>query len=294
MIEINKLTKVYKGGKGIFDVSFQVAEGEAFGYLGPNGAGKTTTIRNLLGFIFPDGGHCMVAGLDARTDAAGIHAKVGYIPGEMAFFDDMTGIQFLEFVSALRGRSLKQLRDKLIERFELTHETRIRKMSKGNKQKLGLVTAFMHDPGVYVLDEPTSGLDPLMQQRFVDLILEEKSRGKTILMSSHMFEEVDRTCDRAGIIREGKLVDVEDVKLLKTMQQRRYVVHLESQADVDRLVDSRLAATVQDKRVEITVTDDYGPMLRVLASCQVGGLEAVSQSLEDVFMQYYGKEVRQQ
>ena len=292
MIEIHKLTKVYKGGKGIFDVSFQVGEGEAFGYLGPNGAGKTTTIRNLLGFIFPDSGSCRVAGHDSASHADRIQRVVGYIPGEMAFFDDMTGHQFLEFMSAMRGDIQGTRRAQLVDRFELTADTRIRKMSKGNKQKLGLVTAFMHDPAVYILDEPTSGLDPLMQQRFVDLILEEKGRGKTILMSSHMFEEVDRTCDRAGIIRDGRLVDVENVQNLKSKQQRRYLVHVESDADIEILRQSRLDVSVQDRRVEITITDDSAPMLQALSRCRVSGLEAVSQSLEDVFMQYYGREAR--
>ena len=289
MIEINKLTKVYKGGKGIFDVSFKVAEGEAFGYLGPNGAGKTTTIRNLLGFIYPDSGWSRVAGHDSARAADRIQRVVGYIPGEMAFFDDMTGTQFLEFMSAMRGGRKGDLQAELVDRFELTADTRIRKMSKGNKQKLGLVAAFMHDPAVYILDEPTSGLDPLMQQRFVDLILTEKTRGKTILMSSHMFEEVDRTCDRAGIIRDGKLVDVEDVQKLKSKQQRRYLVHVETDEDIDILQTSGLDISVADKRVEITITDDYAPMLRALSRCRVSGLEAVSQSLEDVFMQYYGR-----
>ena len=292
MIVVNKLTKVYKGGKGIFDVSLQVSEGESFGYLGPNGAGKTTTIRNLLGFIFPDSGGSRVAGYDSAREADKIQRVVGYIPGEMAFFDDMTGTQFLQFMSALRGGNSDVLRKKLVERFELTADTRIRKMSKGNKQKLGLVAAFMHDPAVYILDEPTSGLDPLMQQRFVELILDEKRRGKTILMSSHMFEEVDRTCDRAGIIRDGKLVDVEDVQRLKSKQQRRYVVQVASEADVQTLRESGLDITAVDKRVEITITDDYAPMFQALSRCHVNGLEAVSQSLEDVFMQYYGREAK--
>ncbi len=292
MIEIHKLTKVYKGGKGIFDVSFQVGEGEAFGYLGPNGAGKTTTIRNLLGFVFPDSGTCRVAGHDSTSQADRIQRVVGYIPGEMAFFDDMTGHHFLEFMSAMRGNSRGTRQAQLVDRFELTADSRIRKMSKGNKQKLGLVTAFMHDPAVYILDEPTSGLDPLMQQRFVDLILEEKNRGKTILMSSHMFEEVDRTCDRAGIIRDGRLVDVENVQSLKSKRQRRYLVHVESEADLDVLRRSGLDVSVQDRRVEITITDDYAPMLQALSRCRVSGLEAVSQSLEDVFMQYYGREAK--
>ena len=293
MIKIQELTKVYKGGKGIFDVSFTVAEGESFGYLGPNGAGKTTTIRNLLGFIFPDSGKAEIAGLNPQRDAAVLHGKVGYVPGEMAFFADMTGHQFLEFMSSLRGGNSTRLQKSLIERFELTAATRIRKMSKGNKQKLGLVTAFMHDPAVYIFDEPSSGLDPLMQQRFVDMVLEEKRRGKTILLSSHIFEEVERTCDRAGIIREGRLVDTEDVSKLKSRQQRRYVVHVQSDEDVRILAESSLETQVFGQRVEITITDDYSCMLKTLSQCKVTALDTLSQSLEDVFMQYYGKGAEQ-
>lgn len=289
MIAIADLTKVYRGGKGIFDVSLTVREGEAFGYLGPNGAGKTTTIRTLLGFTYPDKGSCRVAGLDPARDASRIHRQVGYIPGEMAFFDDMTGTAFLDFIADMRGDAAPPRRQELMERFELSPEMRIRKMSKGNRQKLGIITAFMHDPAVYVLDEPTSGLDPLMQQRFVELILEEKGRGKTILMSSHMFEEVDRTCDRAGIIREGRLVDIEDVRLLKARQQRKFIVWLDSESDVERLAASGLAVNANGLRAEITVSEDLQPMFAALASCRVTDLEAMSQSLEDVFMQYYGK-----
>ncbi|HUM56216.1 MAG TPA: ATP-binding cassette domain-containing protein, partial [Bacillota bacterium] len=196
VIEIKDLTRDYGNYKGVFDVSFSVNESEVFGFLGPNGAGKTTTIRHLMGFLKPQKGICTIAGMDCWQDSAGIQEKLGYIPGEMEFFSDMTGREFLSFLEKYRGIKANGRKNELLERFELDAKGKLKKMSKGMKQKVGIVAAFMHDPGVLILDEPTSGLDPLMQNRFINLILEEKKRGKTILMSSHMFEEVERTCHR--------------------------------------------------------------------------------------------------
>lgn len=208
VISIEKLTRDYGDGKGIFDVSFGVGNGEVFGFLGPNGAGKTTTIRHLMGFIRPKTGKCTISGLDCWTQSSEIQKNLGYIPGEINFFDDMSGTEFLDFSAKYRGFQDSGRKKALLERFELNPKGKIKKMSKGMKQKIGIVAAFMHDPDILILDEPTSGLDPLMQSRFVELIAEEKKRGKTILLSSHMFEEVERTCDRIGIIREGKLAAV--------------------------------------------------------------------------------------
>ncbi|MFO8059140.1 MAG: ABC transporter ATP-binding protein [Bacillota bacterium] len=291
MIEITKLTKQYRSGKGIFDLSFSVDEGEVFGYLGPNGAGKTTTIRHLLGFMRPDRGRCTINGLDCRRKTARIQEFLGYLPEESAFFKDMTGVQFLGFMEDMRGTRDKRRRAMLLERFELDTAGKIRKMSKGMRQKLALVTAFMHDPAVYVLDEPTGGLDPLMQNVFIDLVLEEKRRGKTILMSSHRFEEIERTSDRAGIIREGRLAAVEDVDSLKSSQRTAYIVTVGSDSDIDTLRSAGLEiGSVSHNRVEVFVTSDFGAFTRALADCEVLGLDVAAQSLEQVFMKYYRKE----
>src|SRR5690554_5708821 len=198
IIEVNNLTKIYRNGKGIFDVTFHIQEGEVFGYLGPNGAGKTTTIRQLMGFTNANKGNCSIMGLDSRKDAHRIQNSVGYLPGEISFFDNMTGTDFLKFMSHLRRSKPPSRKEELIQEFQLDPTRKIRRMSKGMKQKLAIVTAFMHDPRVYILDEPTSGLDPLMQKKFIQLINREKKRGKTILMSSHSFDEIDRTADRVG------------------------------------------------------------------------------------------------
>ncbi len=295
MIKINNLTKRYKSGKGVYNLEFSVSAGEIFGYLGPNGAGKTTTIRQLLGFMRPDEGACSIKSLDCWSQAQQIQHFLGYVPEESAFFEDMTGTGFLHFMDEMRSSKSNSRRKQLIERFELDPSAKTRKMSKGMRQKLGLIAAFMHDPEVYILDEPTSGLDPLMQNTFLDLVLEEKERGKTILMSSHRFEEIERTCDRAGIIKEGRLATVEDVHLLKTSQRRIYVVTVESEADIAVIKDSELEiGNIDRNRIEVMVMGDFQVFTQTLAKCRVSGLDVVSQSLEQIFMQYYGREVNAQ
>ncbi|MDW7739866.1 MAG: ABC transporter ATP-binding protein [Bacillota bacterium] len=292
MISIHSLTFQYSSGKGIFDISFEVGEGEVFGFLGPNAAGKTTTIRNLLGFTKPGQGQCSINGMDCWRDAAKIQNQLGYLPGEMAFFEEMTGLQFLNLIGSMRGLSRNGRRENLIDRFELDPSGRIRRMSKGMKQKLGIVAAFMHDPAVYVLDEPTSGLDPLMQNIFVELILEEKERGKTVLMSSHNFEEIYRTSDRAGIIREGRIVAVEDVHSLKSSQRKTFLVTLGSEKDLELLRSTGLElGRISKNTVEVIVFGNYDQFISALAGCRVLGLDVVTQSLEQVFLRYYGREV---
>ena len=289
MIQVDNLTQVYRGGKGVFDLTFEIGPGEVFGYLGPNGAGKTTTIRNLLGFMNADRGRATIDGLDCRRDAALLQNRVGYLPGEIAFFDRMTGTQFLTFMGEMRRTKSTARRDGLVERFELDTDVRISRMSKGMKQKLGLITAFMHDPSVYILDEPTSGLDPVMQNVFMELLRAEKGRGKTVLMSSHLFEEVQRICDRAGIIREGRIVAVEDVQSLNAVRQKSYVVTLANSTDAERLLSSGLEVErTGESRLVVTVRNNYRELFAALARCEVVGLESRAQSLEDVFMRYYG------
>ncbi len=291
VIKIEALSFVYHSGKGIFDLNFSVGQGEAFGYLGPNGAGKTTTIRSLLGFTKPGKGSCSINDLDCWHNSALIQQELGYLPGEITFFDEMTGIQFLNLVADLRGDKSKKRRNSLLDRLELDPTGRIRRMSKGMKQKLGIVTAFMHDPAVYVLDEPSSGLDPLMQNEFVELVLEEKIRGKTFLISSHNFDEIYRTCDRAGIIREGQLVAVEDVHLLKSSQRKTYLVTLATAEEIERLRNSGLElGKIGKNTVEVIVRGNYDQFTAALAKCRVVGLDAVTEGLEQLFLKYYSQE----
>ena len=290
-IEVRELTRDYGKGRGVFDLDFSVAEGEVFGFLGPNGAGKTTTIRHLMGFLRPQQGVCRVNGLDCWHRRPAIQADVGYIPGEMAFFDNMKGGEFLTFIGAYRDFRNNGRRQDLMDRFELDADAPLKKMSKGTKQKVGIVAAFMHDPAVLILDEPTSGLDPLMQNRFVELILEEKERGKTILLSSHMFEEVERTCDRVGIIREGRLAALDDIDTLKTDRVRRYEVTLDTEEDAEAFASEYSGeTTVMGRHVSVTVQSDLAELLQLMARYPVENLSAPSLSLEEVFLQYYGGE----
>ncbi len=273
IIEITKLTKDYGNQKGIFDVTISVRKGEIYGFLGPNGAGKSTTIRHLMGFIRPDGGSCKLFGMDCFERAADIHKKLGYLAGEIAYMDDMTGRELLRFMAQLKGLKDQGRMQELVERFELDPSGRIRKMSKGMKQKVGIVSAFMADPEVLILDEPTSGLDPLMQNRFVELLLEEKKRGKTILMSSHIFEEIERTCDRTAIIRAGRIAAVEDMESLSGKKRKQYILRLEDGST--RIVD-------EDKNLT--------KLRQALAEQDVRTLEVKEQTLEELFLHYYDKE----
>lgn len=291
MIEVKNLTQVYKSGKGVFDLNFTIKEGEVFGYLGPNGAGKTTTIRNLLGFTNANKGSAKIKGIDCRKDAAKLQSFIGYLPGEIAFFDHMTGIQFLKFMGDMRCTKDLSTRDNLIERFALDINGKIKKMSKGMKQKLGIITAFMHDPAIYILDEPTSGLDPLMQNIFKDLLDNEKSRGKTIMLSSHIFAEVQKSCDRAGVIRDGRIVAIEDVQSLNAMKEETLIITLADSKDIEKLITKiKNAKKLSNSRVQITISTNYQELFAVLSTLSVIGLESRQQSLEDVFMKYYGKD----
>lgn len=264
-IKIENLVRDYGGGKGVFDVSFHVEHGEAFGFLGPNGAGKTTTIRHLMGFLKPESGKCTINGLDCWSQGNKVQEKLGYIPGEISFFDDMSGTEYLKFIAKYRKIGAENRQKELLERFELNPKGKIKRMSKGMKQKLGIVAAFMHNPAILILDEPTSGLDPLMQSRFIDLVSEEKKHGKTVLISSHMFEEVERTCDRIGIIREGRMVAVDSAATLRERHIRQYTVTLENQ-DAAKAFAKDFNGICNGCAVTVTTR----------------------QSLEEIFMDYYG------
>lgn len=287
--EIHDLTRDYGRGRGIFNLSFSIDKGEIFGFLGPNGAGKTTTIRHLMGFLKPVKGRCTINGMDCWKNSADIQKNLGYIPGEMAFFDDMTGAEFLSFMIKYRKMKTTGRKKELLDRFELDEHAKLKKMSKGMKQKVGIAAAFMHDPSVLILDEPTSGLDPLMQSRFIELVLEEKARGKTILMSSHMFEEVERTCHRVAIIKNGQLVATDSVDALKAAQVKKYVITLSNQDSASAFADEGLQVTsVSQNHVTVTVQNDIKELIAVMNRYPVTNISAPNQSLEEIFMQYYG------
>ena len=291
-IAIEGLKKDYGSGRGVFGVSFAVERGEVFGFLGPNGAGKTVTMRNLMGFIRPDEGTVSINGLNCFSQRARIQEHLGYLPGEIACMDEMTGAAFLEFMARMKKLRDRTRMEQLIEYFELDPARRIRKMSKGTKQKVGLVCAFMHDPAILVLDEPTSGLDPLMQHTFVELIDEEKAAGKTILMSSHMFDEVERTCDRVAIIKQGRLVSAMGTDELRHARQKVYKLELadDRQFAAFRAEPLAFAELRPDKRqAKVAVRDeDINAFIRLLSGYDLLYLSEVKRTLEDVFLEYYG------
>lgn len=294
VIELSHVTKEYKNNKGIFDINMTVERGEVFGYLGPNGAGKTTTIRHLMGFLHPDAGSCQILGMDCFMQAKQIKTKLGYLAGELAFMDDMTGEKYLEFMMQMKHMKNRRRMYELMDLFELDARGKVKRMSKGMKQKIGLICAFMAEPDVVILDEPTSGLDPLMQNRFVELILEEKKKGTTILMSSHIFEEVEKTSDRIAIIRAGKIVSVEDMKSFGSKRKKIYTVTLKDAASAKRFAGEAgtLVRSVEENRVELMVKGAPAEILRQIAAVEPVDLAVKTQSLEELFMHYYGEEQR--
>ncbi len=290
-IKITNLTKDYGNNKGIFDVNLSTNKGEVFGFLGPNGAGKTTTIRHLMGFIKPEKGSCSVNNMDCWKDSSSIQNSLGYLPGEIAFMNNMTGIQMIEFIAAMKNmKDFSKAKD-LMERFELDPKGKIRKMSKGMKQKIGIVCAFMHNPDVIILDEPSSGLDPLMQNVFIDLVLEEKNKGKTIFMSSHIFEEVERTCDRTAIIKDGKIISIEDMKLLSNKKSKSYIITFKSNDDVEEFKSKGFRiANITDNTVTVNIKDNLLSLLKEISTLDVKDLDVKTQTLEELFLHFYGGE----
>ncbi|QSB08492.1 ABC transporter ATP-binding protein [Lysinibacillus fusiformis] len=288
MIEVNHLTKKFGDFYSIQNVHLQISKGEVFGFLGPNGAGKSTTIRHLMGFLQPTEGSCFINGLNCREASAIIQQFVGYLPGEIAFIDKMTGKQFIHFIAKLRGMNDYTHAEELMHYFELDASGLIKKMSKGMKQKVGLVCAFMHHPEIVILDEPTSGLDPLMQTKFIDFILAEKDKGTTIFMSSHMIEEVEKTCDRVAIINAGKIVATETIADLKKRKSKKYMLAFQDEQELTRFLDEEYALErISSTKVMITVTGDLQAFLRAISNYNIIDLDVISQSLEDIFMHYY-------
>lgn len=292
LIEINNITKDYGNNKGVFQASFIVKQGEVMGFLGPNGAGKTTTIRQLMGFIHPDEGEVKINGMDCFTHAAIIQENLGYLPGEIAFMDDMTGMEFIKFIGKMKKMTDFTYAHELMRLFELDPKGKIKKMSKGMKQKIGLICAFMNQPKIVILDEPTSGLDPLMQNRFIELILKEKGKGTTILMSSHIFEEVERTCDRTVIIKNGHIMLVEDMNKLKSKKRKLYVVRFADETMAQEFAkEYRLTEeSIDGDKVTIGVKGNVDEFIKKLSKYSVKDLNVKTQTLEELFMHFYGGE----
>lgn len=246
MITINAMTKDYGGGKGIFDFDFRIDRGEVFGLVGTNGSGKTTTLRHLMGFLAPDSGSCSIDGLDCRRQSAEIMKKVGYVPGEIDFPDVGSGTSFLKLQADFLGVKDMKYVDSLIDRFKIDTSAPLRRMSKGMKQKMALVAAFMARPEVLLLDEPSTGLDPLMRDTLIELILEEKKRGATVFMSSHIFKELEDTCDRVAFIDSGRMVGAVDRSMHKPDMPRLYRIGFAGESGYRQFLD-RTEFTIERK-----------------------------------------------
>jgi ABC-2 type transport system ATP-binding protein len=290
VIEAAGLTKFYGPRRGVVDVDFGVVEGEAFGFLGPNGAGKTTTIRLILGFLRATGGTVRVFGEDAFEQAARIHANVGYLGSDPGFLSELTSREQLDYLAELRGLPRGAWRP-LAERLELDPTVRIRRLSHGNRQKIGVIAAFMGHEPLLVLDEPTNGLDPLMQREFLALAAEARADGRTLFLSSHNLVEVERACDRVAIIRDGRVVDVSTVGELLGAHWRSINLVLKSPpaADAFDLPNVEVAA-MTGREVHLMVRGDVNPLLDRIAAHEVQDIAITTPDVEDLFLRYYRAE----
>lgn len=290
-IEITKLSKRYSstGPYALSDLTISIKKGEVYGFLGPNGAGKSTTIRTLLNFIQPTSGHAKILGQDIVKDTVAIRKSLGYLSGDFRAYDKMTGQQFLDFMSYLQPLKRKKTQTELAKRFQAPLHKKIRDLSKGNRQKIGIIQAFMHEPQILILDEPTDGLDPLMQETFYALVNERQATGTTVFVSSHNLNEVQKMCDRVGIIREGKLVGESNINEMTNEAAQTFEIVFS-----DKVTAPQIKAVTGVKKVvldgplaSVHVHGNLSPFLAFLAKHKIASLNTKELSLEHEFMRYY-------
>ena len=291
VIEISHLTKDYGHDRGVFNINISVNKGECYGFLGPNGAGKTTSIRHLMGFSKPQSGTTSIYGKNSWENAAELQNTVGYLPGEIALPAGITGTKFLEMMAKMRHVKDDAYCKQLLERFELNPNVDTKQMSLGVKRKLAVVTAFMHDPDILILDEPTSGLDPIMQQIFIEYVKEEKERGKTIFLSSHIFHEVDATCDRIAIIKEGRIVSEFIAEQLKAESDKVYRITFKDKESFLKLtkLPYSFSSVNEDKlRTRVRIKgEDINRLIADVSELNVADFQEFPFTLEDYFMKFY-------
>jgi len=294
-INVRNLTKDYDKGKGIFDINLEIEKGEIFGYVGTNGSGKTTTIRHIMGFLKPDKGNASVRGKDSWKDACSIKKIVGYVPGEIAFPDIGTGSEFLKIQAEFLGVKDMKYANELIKKLQLDTSANLKRMSKGMKQKTAIVAAFMSDPEILILDEPTTGLDPLMRAAFVDIILDAKKRGRTIFMSSHVFEEMEDTCDRVALLKNGRIVSVTKMKDIQHHNIKTYKIEFNVKEEYSLFLQKSfniIEAKEQYNQVTIDIDDkDINLMLEVLKQNNIKFISEKKYTLEQYFNNIYKKEL---
>jgi ABC-2 type transport system ATP-binding protein len=292
-IRTSKLSKDYGLGRGLFELDLEVTPQEVFGYLGPNGSGKTTTIRCLMGMIRPTGGAAYIFGLDCRRDSVEVKRRVGYLPGDIPQFGSLRGKEVVAYLGGMVGGVDPKIVRSIAERFDLDLNRRFREYSTGNKRKLGILLAFMHQPQLLILDEPTSGLDPLNQQEFYELLREARDGGAAAFLSSHILSEVEHICDRVGILRAGRLVNVAQLDELHHIRAHR--VELEF-APGTPLPEAAIRAaggvenvSVDGQRVSCTVRGSFGPLFEAIHDAKVTDLVSTEPSLEEIFLSYYSE-----
>ena len=288
-VELQGVTKAYRKGRGIFDISFVVPRGKTFGYCGTNGAGKTTTLRTMMGFIKPDKGNVTVEGMDAWKEAERIKPLIGYLPGEIAFPPLESGSDFLKTQAEMLGLEDMSKAERIINMMQLDPTANLKRMSKGMKQKTAIVAAFMTSPKILILDEPTTGLDPLMREAFITLIKEEKARGTTIIMSNHMFDELEETCDYVGFIKDGHLIDIVDMDHIRERENKEYTIRFLTHEDYEAFDVSpyEVLYDVVDKDTYVIKinTKDTNKLFKELSKHNVRSIKEVQYTLEQYFME---------
>ena len=292
IISVKKLTKKYGNFRAVSNISLNVQEGEIFGLIGPNGAGKSTTMRSMLNFIFPTNGEISIAGLDSVKDYLAIRNLIGYLPGEFTTYDNMTGLEYLTHMMNLRNKPEKiDYAKSLAKKFDLDLNKKSKQLSKGNKQKIGIIQAFCHDPEILILDEPTSGLDPLKQQEFDELILKFKEKGKTIFISSHVLPEVEMLCDRVAIIKNGKIVAENTMAQLKSMAINRFEVIFKNEV-TERKFGKSIGVKNISRSAEKFIFDvegDVNKFIKKISENKVISFRSMEPDLEEIFLSFYKK-----
>lgn len=286
-IELNGLTKIYRNGKGIRDVSLHVRQGELFGFLGPNGAGKSTTIRTLMGFLTPTSGSARVLGLDVVGSSLEVRRRVGYLPSEFSLYRELTGWENVNFALSLRESNGKPRARELADRLGVDLARATKTLSRGQRQKVAIIAAVAHDPELVILDEPTTGLDPLMQDEFNTLLRELQAAGKTVFMSSHILSDVEHMCSRVAVVRDGRLVTVDSIDNLRKQRRKRVQVvfgdHVPELSGLEGVRDLSL----KGNRASFTVKGNLAGVLQILAESDVVDLTVEDPSLEEVFIEFY-------
>lgn len=291
ILETENLTKYYGKSRGIVDVNLRLEEGEIFGFIGPNGAGKTTTIRLLLNFLFPTRGRARIFGLDVVADAREIKRQVGYLPGEVAYYGELQVKDLLAYSSSFYPHDCTRRGQELADILGLELDRRIETLSLGNKKKVGIVQALMHEPRLLILDEPTSGLDPLVQKRFYELLLEENRRGVTIFLSSHVLSEVQRLCSRVAILKQGQVVRVEEIGALRSRQLRKVQVTFKNPNEAfPEGLKGVVDVEKEDGIVRFLYSGSIDALVKALAQIEIVDLQLEEPTLEEIFLHYYGNE----